>query len=56
MVEKQDVEEFWRDLDVVNPMELVNKAFLELPEKTTVSSSPFTSENTVSAPIQERTS
>merc|ERR1712002_254324 len=54
--EKQDVEEFWRenDFDVVNPMDLVNKGFLELPEKSTVGSSPFTTETTVSAPKQER--
>lgn len=58
MVEKQDVDEFWRenDFDVVNPMELANKAFLELPEKSTVDSSPFTTETTVAAPKQERTS
>ena len=58
MLEKQDVEEFWRenDFDLVNPMDLVNKAFLELPEKSTVGSTPLTTETTVSAPKQERKS
>ena len=58
MLEKRDVEEFWRenDFDLVNPMDLVNKAFLELPEKSTVGSTPLTTETTVSARKQERKS